>query len=406
MSSSGKTVKAIYQTGPDDELLVKDGYEGSKPYAGTKTGTSFDELRDSAVDTLEQLKEQAEDLESETADVNDEIATEEETPDEPYSEQESSQRMAAGNSTLSGLLNNLSQEARSSFGMSSSLSNVTLNGASLGSGINVTDLKAIIGIINNLANGNFANDVKDTGAVTVLITRAVTAASNSGVQGAYTALVKNPTIDRSVLVDSATSSIRSTVAAGNISLAMDVASSGLMPDVIKKDPGIIKAILEMPNIKNITPKDRVSLFGILNLAFNINDNAWNAVETDRGILTDLKNINISDAVSNLIKDEVHSLPLIVLPGSENTLNPAIDKYLSNPSGTGIMEAIYGPNVTSTEITEIKALWDSEENTIKVNNHKRNVDMLIGSTFDNISVQTSLDINFDYLNITVNSSISR
>lgn len=404
---SGKLVKTTYQTGPNDDLIVKDGYGGGgggpDQYSGTKTGTSYDEKRDAAIDVLDQLQADSKELKTKTAVLNKNIsASGGSDSNEPYSSSESNQRMSGGNTSVNGFLNDLSQNAQGLFNVSRSKSK--LSSGSLSGNLSITDINAVLNIIDNLSGGNFKKPVKDKGAIKELVKTAVKTASSSGINGTYQALASSTNVDKDILVDAAKESIRETIKTGDISIALDVAQSSLMSGVIAKDPGLIGLILNSEALTTIAPKDRNNLFNFFFIAFGNSNSGWNTLELNSVEITDLKGNKISEQMKELLKYGLFKLPLTVYRGNENTINTSVDKQLTNPIDDGVAKALFGENVTQEQINTALTTWESVAMKTLVANHNRISDMYIGSQFFPFTVEEELDLHFEYVNAKVNSLV--
>ena len=366
---SGKLVKTVFQTGPEDELAAVDVYEG-----GGGTENTYDDKRAEAIDTMAALTEEA------SADSNDEsFATTDgqEAASEDFSFNDIIDRMDGEQSGITGFLNNLSQTAKSLFNLLPTQSSVFSNNTSIGGSVNISDLKAIVNIINTLSNDNFKQGVVDKGAQAKLITTSVTSISNAGLNGSYQALDKNPNIDRTVLRDSAVEAIKNTVVKGNLGVALDVSQTDIMTDVINKDPGIIKTILSSSTLLKIPLKDQSTLFKVFTDSFTKADSKWNTVYLRDTLLTDLKDFSFSDQMKELLRYNIFNLPLTVLVNENIDNNPAFDKEL-----------------------------DTDINSVINKNFNNSVDMYAGSQFPIIDLKTALDQKFEYLNINNTSTVTR
>lgn len=366
---SGKLVKTVFQTGPDDSLAAEDVYEG-----GGSPENTYDDKRGAAIDTMDAVSGEAASSSSSTPFA---AATTASAAATSYSSSESNSRMAGSNNSVVGFLNNLSQAAKDLFNLLPSQSNLTAGGTPVTGNVAISDVRAVVNIINNLSNNNFTRELVDTGAQTQLISNAITTASNAGINGGFQALEKNPSLDRTVLVDSAISSITSTVADGNLGVILDVSQTSLMSDIITRKPGIVQTIFSSPAITNIPLKDQNTIYNVLKTSLDAADPGWNTMELKDVKITDLKDIKISDQMQKLIRYNIFELPLTVELGDDTDHNPAIDVELSSSGDSDIIEA-----------------------------YQRSVDMYAGSQFPIVSVRDNLDAEFQYLGITSNSSISR
>lgn len=384
--SSGKTVTTIYQDGPDDGLIVKDGYEGSKPYAGTKTGTSYDTLRGAAIDAVEQLKQHSKDLKTETAEVNENIALEKE--EDPLDKNEGYKRMSGSDGSILGSLNNLSSAASSLFSLKPNQSSIVSNGGKVSSNLSVTDINSILNIINKLSNGNYNGTAKDVGATTALISKTTTLASNNGINNSYQALVKNNQLDRSIIVDAAAQSIKDTASEGNINVALDVSKAGLLSDVVLKEPTIINKILTTEILSTVSIEDKKVLFKSIYSSFNSTGISWNTTKVNGLEITDLKSRDISSYMKEMLFRDIGSTPLTVFSGNDNTKNAAIDKQLTDPSLVDVMSLVYSELSFEDKQLLVEA-WNTTENKAAIETYKRKVDYYLCSQFPNRTVKEDL-----------------
>lgn len=403
--SSGKTVTTIYQDGPDDSLIVKDGYEGSKPYAGTKTGTSYDTLRTSAIDAVEQLKQHSEDLKTETAEINKNIALEKEEDDKPLDKNEGFKRMSGSDGSILGSLNNLSSAVGSLFNLNASDSSIVSGGSKINTGISLTDINAILNIVNKLSNGNYKGTAKDSGATTSLIRKTTTLASNNGIQDSYQALVKNDQIERSILVEAAKGSIKDTIAVGNINVALDVSKAGLLGDVVIKEPSIIKTILSGNFTTPISFDNKKLIFKSLFDSFQQSGLNWNKTNNGTNEITDTNLYQLSDDILSALLKEISSTPLTVFAGNDRTQNAAIDKQLTDPNLPEILSIVY--NELSFENKQILVdLWLTPEHKALMDIYKTKVDYYLGSLFDKRSVKADLIKHYYFTEKILSNSVTR
>lgn len=376
--SSGRIVTTIYQDGPDDSLIVKDGYEGSKPYAGTKTGTSYDELRSAAIDTLDQLKEHSKDLKTEPVEINKNISVPKEKS-EPLDKNEGYRRMSGSDGSILGSLNSLSSEASSLFTMNNTDSSVTGSSGNIKTSLSLTDITALLNIVNKLSNGNYSGTAKDTGAASKLIATTTAVASNNGINDTYQALVKNPSIDKKVLVNAAVSSIKETINNDNVNLTLDVSKAGLLSDAIIKEPSLVSKILSVKLNDNVSQKDKKLLFKSLFDSFTKSGFNWNKSKKNGEFITDLGSNILSTDMAKALLVDICSVPLTVYVGEETTKNAAIDKQLTHPSLTSILSIVYD-DLTFEEQQSLIELWNSQEHKDEMEEHNVKIDYYLGSLF--------------------------
>lgn len=369
MAGSGKLIKTVFQTGPDDSLAAEDVYEG-----GGSPENTYDDKRGGAIDTMDAIGDSSN---QPSTPASFESATESSTAPQTYSSSEAMQRMAASSSSVAGFLNNLSQTAKDLFNLIPAQSNVIAGSQTVNSFLPINDIKAVVDIISNLSNNNFDNNVVDNGGQTQLIATTITAASNAGINGGFQAIEKNPSIDRNVLADSAAQAIEQTVAVGNIGVVLDVSQTDLMSNIITRKPGIVQTILSSPSITNVPLRNQNVVFKVIKDAIDKADPGWNTTNINGQTLVDLKDMKISQQMKELIRYNIFELPLTVEVGDENSSNPAVDVEL-------------GPN------GDVETIAD----------YKKSVAMLAGSQFPIISVKSALDIQFEYLGVETNNLITR
>jgi hypothetical protein len=403
--SSGKTVTTIYQDGPDDSLIVKDGYEGSQPYAGTKTGTSYDALRTAAIDAVEQLKQHSDDLKTETAEINKNISISREAPNNPLSSNEGFKRMSGSDGSILGSLNNLSTSVGSLFNLSPSDSSIVSGGSKISTDISLTDINSVLGIINKLSNGNYKETAKDSGATTTLIKTATSLASNNGINNTYQALVKNEELDRSILIEAAKESIKDTVAVGNINLVLDVSKAGLLGDVVLKEPSIIKTILSSNFVSPVSINDKKLLFNSLFDSFQLSGLSWNKTNNNLVEITDINVYDLSEDILSALLKDITTTPLTVFAGNENTKNAAIDKQLTDPTLPDILSIVYN-DLSFDDKLILTDLWLSLEHKKLMEIYKTKVDYYLGSLFVKRTVNDDLVKDYYFTYKTLTNSVSR
>jgi hypothetical protein len=394
---SGKLIETTFQTGPDDDLAAVDVYEG-----GGGVENTYDDKRAQAIDNMDIVGASGSNSTQESFAPAGETGFD----NSAFASPEAFARMAGDTSALVGYLNNLSNAAKALFNLRPSQSSVSVGSNSVKPVANIKDIKAVVNIINNLSSNNFDNKVIDKGASQQLITSAAVTASNNGIHGAYQALVKNPNLDRTVLTDSAIDAIEQTVAVGNLGIALDVSQTELMATVIEKSPAIIQAILSTPTLVDISEKDSGKVFGTFLDSFNAANPNWNKTTINNNEITDLKEYSLSRTMRDLLYSQVLSLPLTVYKGTDRTPNSSIDYELDDLTNVDIVQAIYGSDVSIETISEMSALWNSPEHQNNINNHKSSSDMYIGSLFNKLSVQESIDKHFSYINAKTNSLVYR
>lgn len=395
---SGKLIETTFQTGPDDDLAAVDVYEG-----GGGVENTYDDKRAQAIDNMDIVGASGSNSASQESFAPQAGGT---FDNSAFASPEAFQRMAGDTSALVGYLNNLSSAAKALFNLRPSQSNISVGSNTVKQVANIKDVKAVVNIINNLSSNNFDNKVVDKGASQQLITSSVVTASNNGIHGAYQALVKNPNLDRDILTNSAIDAIDQTIAVGNLAVALDVSQTELMASVMEKRPGIVQTILSTPALVDISEKDSGKLFGTFLNSFNVANPNWNKATINNSEITDLKEYNLSKTMKDLLYSQVISLPLTVYKGTDRTPNSSIDYELDDLTDVTIIQAIYGNDVSIETISEQANLWNSPEHQNNINNHKSSSDMYIGSLFDKLTVQESVDKHFSYINAKTNSLVYR
>lgn len=403
--SSGKTVTTIYQDGPDDSLIVKDGYEGSKPYAGTKTGTSYDTLRTAAIDAVEQLKQHSEDLKTQTAEINKDIALEKEEPDDPLSPNEGFKRMSGSDSAILGSLNSLSSSSSSLFSLKPSDSSIVTNSRKISTNLSLTDITALLNIVNKLSNGNYKGTAKDEGATVSLISKTTTLASNNGINDTYQALVKNNQIDKKIIVAAAVDSIKQTVSNGNINVALDASRAGILSDVVLKEPNIISSILTSNILTTVSIEDKKSLFSSIFKSFNLSGLKWNKDKIGDSEITDIKGRKLSDDILSELLFDITSLPLSVYAGSANTKNPAIDKQLTDPNLPDVLSLVYS-SLSFEDKQLLSELWITPAHKETIEEYKTKLDYYLGSLFDPVEINDFFIKHYYFTEKILDNKVSR
>lgn len=397
---SGKLIETTFQTGPQDDLAAVDVYEG-----GGGVENTYDDQRANAIDVMDALGGSANGASSQESPFN--AGSQQTTSSESsYSFTEAFKRMAGSESSISGFLNNLSTSAKSLFSLFPSSSSINVGSAPIKNLASINDVKSMVGIINTLSKNNFNKTVTDTGATKELITKTVTTASNNGINGSYQALVKNDTLDRKVLIDSAIDSIDQTVKIGNIATALDVSQTNLMSDVISKNPGTIQTVFNTPKLENIKIQDQNDIYKVLSSSFTNANVNWNKTIIKDKTITDLKDMNVSDQMKKLITYDVNNLELTIYVGSDRTENVLIDYQLDDISNMAVIETMFGVDVSAETIAEQTALWNSIGHQEAIEQYQTSKDMLIGSMFGGMTVQNAIDKHFSYLNIKTNTLVYR
>lgn len=314
-------------------------------------------------------------------------------------------RFSNGDSDLQEQLGNLSDLSAGQFNYGNAAPQVitgTFNNlpVNIPATVPIRDVRSLNGILNNLTGGKYPLSITDTSSLTGLLGSVLNAASGLNLPSVFTSLLSSGKVDKNALYNAVNYALPQTTARGELGLFKDIASSAYAGQLKQNLPNIVSSVLtNVQKPYNLPRAQYPTYYGEMRTGLSNVDPQWNQRSRNGSYVLDSNAVCTNPFVTSMIKSNLVSQPMHVLPAVENVPGILIDVPNADISNPYIFDAIYGEDYDLDTRKSMVSDWSN--NVSKRQARAANNDdafLLTGSYFTGTSVEDQIGVEFPLLNV--------
>ncbi len=412
--SKSRLAKTIFQSGPDDDLIVKDVYESDS----SEVVNSYDKTEPEAIDVLDTINGTADDdsqqqEEDNSNNENNEESSNENSNESPVDELGSGledilDRYGNADENIADALRQMSEEGRNKLlptdqEIEDIYYSVGDKEGSFNPSFPIKDAKNLASIINSICNNSYGLNINDNGALAALLGALSNMASLMGLPGVLSAV--QGCLNPSVLMNGALLGINSSLKRGDVSVFNDVATLPIANQLRYRNPNITNQVIE-----NMRRPSRLQEQGLSNFyqttrnSLNIVNPNWNTTSRGSGQVFNGYEVSKNPFFLDTVRANVVSKPMNIFASPDASYGNFVDLETADLNNPYVFESIYGRNLSVGQKTKIINDWRNDQSRLTGYNQRKNDAYLLlmqGQKQD--TVLDSLRKDFPYLAIGENKT---